>query len=79
MTNLQDQKLVLLLQVLHSEAVLEKYYLHQGCQSTLLRILEDCKKNMDSDKYLAAILMDLSKAITVSSVLSDFESVLSSV
>ena len=33
-----------------------------GCQSTLLRILEDCKKALDSDTYLAAILMDLSKA-----------------
>lgn len=33
-----------------------------GCQSTLLRILEDWKKALDSDKYLAAILMDLSKA-----------------
>ena len=27
-----------------------------GCQSTLLRILEDWKKALDSDKYLAAIL-----------------------
>ena len=33
-----------------------------GCQSTLLRILEDWKKALDSDKYLATILMDLSKA-----------------
>jgi hypothetical protein len=33
-----------------------------GCQSTLLRILEDWKKVLDSDKYLATILMDLSKA-----------------
>ena len=33
-----------------------------GCQSTLLRVLEDWKKALDSDKYLAAILMDLSKA-----------------
>ena len=33
-----------------------------GCQSTLLRVLEDWKKAVDKDKYLAAILMDLSKA-----------------
>ena len=33
-----------------------------SCQSTLLRILEDWKKALDSDRYLAAILMDLSKA-----------------
>jgi potassium voltage-gated channel Eag-related subfamily H protein 8 len=33
-----------------------------GCQSTLLRILEDWKKALDSDTYLAAILLDLSKA-----------------
>lgn len=33
-----------------------------GCQSTLLRILEDWKRALDNDKYLAAILMDLSKA-----------------
>ena len=33
-----------------------------GCQSTLLRILEDWKKALDNDEYLVAILMDLSKA-----------------
>ena len=33
-----------------------------GCQSTLLRILEDWKKALDNDEYLAAILMDLSKS-----------------
>ena len=32
-----------------------------GCQSTLLRILEDWKKALDNDEYLAAILMVLSK------------------
>ena len=32
-----------------------------GCQSTLLHILEDWKKGLDNDEYLAAILMDLSK------------------
>jgi hypothetical protein len=34
-----------------------------GRQSTLLRILEDWKKALDSDTYLAAILMDLSKVL----------------
>ena len=33
-----------------------------GCQSTLLRITEDWKQALDENKYVAAILMDLSKA-----------------
>ena len=33
-----------------------------GCQSTLLRLLEDWKRALDSHKCAAAILMDLSKA-----------------
>lgn len=33
-----------------------------GCQSTLLRLLEDWKKALDSHQHAAAILMDLSKA-----------------
>ena len=33
-----------------------------GCQSTLLKILEDWREALDKDKYVAAILMDLSKA-----------------
>lgn len=33
-----------------------------GCESNLLRILEDWKKALDNDEYLAAILMDLSKS-----------------
>ena len=37
-----------------------------GCQSTLLRILEDWKKALDENKYVGAILMDLSKLSTVS-------------
>ena len=32
-----------------------------GCQSTLLRVIEDWKKAIDKNEYLAAILMDLSK------------------
>ena len=32
-----------------------------GCQSTLLRIMEDWKQALDDNKYVAAILMDLSK------------------
>ena len=34
-----------------------------GCQSTLLRIIEDWKQALDDNKYVAAILMDLSKAL----------------
>ena len=33
-----------------------------GCQTTLLRLLEDCKTALDKNQYVAAILMDLSKA-----------------
>lgn len=33
-----------------------------GCQSTLLRVIEDWKHALDKNEYLAAILMDLSKA-----------------
>lgn len=33
-----------------------------GCQTTLLRLLEDWKQALDSNQYVAAVLMDLSKA-----------------
>ena len=33
-----------------------------GCQTTLLRLVEDWKAAMDDNKHVAAILMDLSKA-----------------
>ena len=33
-----------------------------GCQSTLLRLLEDWRKALDNHEYVVAILMDLSKA-----------------
>ncbi len=33
-----------------------------GCQTTLLRLLEDWKSALDKNQYVAAILMDLSKA-----------------
>ena len=33
-----------------------------GCQTTLLRLLEDWKTALDKIQYVAAILMDLSKA-----------------
>ena len=33
-----------------------------GCQTTLLKLLEDWKLALEQNKYLAAILMDLSKA-----------------
>ena len=33
-----------------------------GCQATLLRLLEDWRKALDTHEYVAAILMDLSKA-----------------
>ena len=33
-----------------------------GCQTTLLRLVEDWKKVLDENLYIGAILMDLSKA-----------------
>ena len=33
-----------------------------GCQTTLLRLVEDWKKALDETLYIGAILMDLSKA-----------------
>ena len=33
-----------------------------GCLSTLLRLVEDWRKALDSHEYVAAILMDLTKA-----------------
>ena len=33
-----------------------------GCQTTLLRLLEDWKQALDCNEYIVAILMDLSKA-----------------
>ena len=33
-----------------------------GCQTTLLKIMEGWKKALDQNKFVAAILMDLSKA-----------------
>ena len=33
-----------------------------GCQSTLLRLVEDLRRALDNDKYVSAILIDLSKA-----------------
>jgi hypothetical protein len=33
-----------------------------GCQTTLLKITEDWKKALDQNKFVAAILMDISKA-----------------
>ena len=38
------------------------YPLGNGCQSTLLRMLEDGRMALDERKQVAAILMDLSKA-----------------
>jgi hypothetical protein len=33
-----------------------------GCQSVLLRLLDDWRQALDNNKYVGAILMDLSKA-----------------
>jgi hypothetical protein len=33
-----------------------------GCQTTLLRLLEDWREALDKNYYIASVLMDLSKA-----------------
>ena len=33
-----------------------------GCQTTLLRLLEDWRNALEKNQYVAAVLMDLSKA-----------------
>ena len=33
-----------------------------GCQTTLLKLLEDWREALDKNQYIAAVLMDLSKA-----------------
>ena len=46
----------------HFNTYLSAFRPGYGCQSTLLRIIEDWKQALDENKYVAAILMDLSKA-----------------
>jgi hypothetical protein len=36
-----------------------------GCQTTLLRLLEDWRNALEKNQYVAAVLMDLSKAFEV--------------
>jgi hypothetical protein len=36
-----------------------------GCNTTLLKNIEDWKQVLDQNKYIAAVLMDLSKAFDV--------------
>ena len=48
------------------DIILEQYMCDfrkgHGCQTTLLRLLEDWKMALDRNEYVAAVLMDLSKA-----------------
>ena len=46
----------------HFHDMLSAFRPGYGCQSVLLKIVEDWKMALDSKKYTAAILMDLSKA-----------------
>jgi hypothetical protein len=46
------------------QAFLKKWWVERkgfGCQTASLKIIEDWKKALDENKYIAAILMDLSK------------------
>jgi hypothetical protein len=36
-----------------------------GCQTTLLRLLEDWPNALEKNQYVAAVLMDLSKAFVI--------------
>ena len=46
----------------HFDIFFSAFRAQYGCQSTLLRVIEDWKQALDQNKYVAAILMDLSKA-----------------
>jgi hypothetical protein len=46
----------------HFNSYLSAFRPGYGCQSTLLKVVEDWKQALDENKYAAAILMDLSKA-----------------
>ena len=46
----------------HFNPLLSAFRSGFGCQTALLRIIEDWKKALDENKFIAAILMDLSKA-----------------
>ena len=41
-----------------------------GCQSTLLRLLEDLRKALDDHKSAAAVLMDLLRPLTACTMVS---------
>ena len=44
-----------------------------GCQTALLKIIEDWKKALDENKYIAAILMDLSNCLPHNLILLKLE------
>ena len=46
----------------HFHTSLSAFRKGYGCQTALLKVIEDWKKALDQNKYVAAILMDLSKA-----------------
>ena len=47
----------------HFDIFLSAFRAQYSCQSTLLRVIENWKQALDHNKYVAAILMDLSKAV----------------
>lgn len=50
---------------LHLNDMLSAFRPGYGCQSVLLKIVEDWKLALDHKKYTAAVMMDLSKPLTV--------------
>ena len=47
---------------IHFHPFLSAFRPGYGCHTTLLKILEDWKRALDDNKFVAAVLMDLSKA-----------------
>ena len=47
----------------HFHPFLSAFRSGYGCNTTLLKIIEDWKQALDQNKYIAAVLMDLSKAL----------------
>ena len=63
-----DGKSILTLYLIHSKKYTQVSKISisiipgHGCQTTLLRLLEDWRNALEKNQYVAAVLMDLSKA-----------------
>jgi hypothetical protein len=59
---MSSHSLIILPILTHCFLSLSAFRSGYGCQTALLKIIEDWKKALDENKFVAAILMDLSKA-----------------